>query len=54
MRLTALAFALALLAANTAAAQCMSGQVAGTGDKAMTTAQAPLQTPVPETADGES
>ena len=56
MRITALAFALAFLAANTAAAQCWSGKatVADTNDSTITTAEAPIQTPLPETADSES
>jgi hypothetical protein len=55
MRVTALAFALALLAANTATAACWdAGQVADTGDTTITTAKAPIQTPVPSTADSES
>ena len=55
MRVTALAFALALLAANTAAAGCWSSnQVAETDDRTITTAEAPIQTPLPETTDSES
>lgn len=55
MRVAALACALALLAANTASAGCWSaGQVADTSDRTITTAEAPIQTPLPETADGES
>ncbi len=56
MRVTALAFALALLAANTAAAGCWgsSAQVADSGDATITTAEAPIQTPVPAETDSES
>lgn len=56
MRVTALAFALALLAANTAAAGCWSGsaQVADGADSTITTAEAPIQTPVPTETAGDS
>ncbi len=54
MRVTALAFALALLAAPATAACWGAGQVADTGDDTITTAEAPIQTPVPETTDNDS
>jgi hypothetical protein len=54
MRVTALAFALALLAAPAAAGCWGANTVADGGDETITTAEAPIQTPLPETADGES
>jgi len=54
MRVTALAFALALLAAPAAAGCWSAGQVADTDDGTITTAEAPIQTPAPETTDNDS